>query len=117
MPEEKFDIGDVVEARDKSGGFFKAKVINVEKRKTSGSRAKTLQYLVHFDGWNKRFDTWLQPSDLQKCVGSKKRKQAADSTRGSTTAPSKKSKRVVKVETSAADSRQYKPKARVSDVF
>eukprot|EP01051_Picozoa_sp_SAG22_P001706 SAG22_NODE_70_length_22717_cov_12.413741_9_plen_214_part_00 len=57
-------MGDPVEARDK-GNFFQAKIIAAKPRKSKRSGKAAPHFLVHFDGWNKRFDTWLEPDDLQ----------------------------------------------------
>ena len=55
-------ISDSVRARDAKQSETKrypAKVVDVAKRKPSGGGRPTWHYLVHYDGWNKRFDTWL----------------------------------------------------------
>ena len=58
----EYETGTLVRARDAKQSETKrypAKVVDVAKRKPSGGGRPTWHYLVHYDGWNKRFDTWL----------------------------------------------------------
>ena len=64
----EYGTGDVVLVHDKTqgGGFFIATVRKAEQREQKGKRGKRVwQYLVHYDGWNKRFDAWLKGDEIK----------------------------------------------------
>ena len=50
----EFQIGYRLEAKDLSGNWFPAKVVDIKESKK--------KILIHFDRWNSKFDEWLSMS-------------------------------------------------------
>lgn len=97
-------VGSMVEARD-AGSVFKAKVLQTAQRKSKHAGGKkTAHCLVHFDGWNRRHDKWLEAAGLRP-LGSRKRKAAqavapppATNSRASSSSSSKRPKQEPKAQ-------------------
>ncbi|XP_057308747.1 uncharacterized protein LOC130647048 isoform X2 [Hydractinia symbiolongicarpus] len=56
-PKAEMSLGTKVEAMDFLGNWYAAKIVRV--------KSDTSQVLIHFDGWNSRFDVWV-PKDSKK---------------------------------------------------
>jgi len=63
----ELSIGSLVVAKDKHGGWYKAKVIaamqTAKQVMKIGGGVDFQQWQVHFEGWHKRHDEWLAFSD------------------------------------------------------
>ena len=77
----EFNQGTQVLAADaaRAGGFFKATVRKAEKRKPKDGGRPTWQYFVHYDGWNKRFDTWLLGDEVKEYESEEEEEESEES--------------------------------------
>eukprot|EP00741_Cyanophora_paradoxa_P025698 tig00000388_g24799.t1 len=62
-----YEIGDEVEAEDKSGGVYKAKVIKTRELPAENGTA-VFEYFVHYIGWSKKHDTWRKASQIKRLI-------------------------------------------------
>ena len=59
-------VGADVQAGDGHGALFPAVILREKRADPGGRRSSTGQlYFVHFSGWNKRYDTWMRPENVQ----------------------------------------------------
>ena len=62
---QPFKQGDVVMAMD-NGKAYEAKILKCQK---SGAVHK---YFIHYQGWGRKYDTWLDSSQITPCISKQK---------------------------------------------
>lgn len=65
MPKQKYNAQDVVMACDGSA-IYEAKVVNVQE-----TANKNWKYYIHYNGWSRKFDTWVDDNMICKQGDSK----------------------------------------------